>query len=128
MKKLALALLALSTTLFAHEKEISLSEIHEALAPINEMSSLVIKVNPGDVLPIHFRMSGDVLQLDHTPENGTIKAKEPLYIKIEPSFLFSQDKQEWKSFESYFTGMLGVSVGQEALPSGEIFLDLNKRH
>ena len=127
MKKLTLTLLALTTTIFAHEKEIALSEIHEALAPMNDMSSLIIKVNPGDVLPIHFQMSGNVLQLEHTPENGTIKAREPLYIKIEPFFLFSQDKKEWKSFESYFTGILGVSVGSKSLPSGEIFLDLNRR-
>ncbi|WP_316356269.1 hypothetical protein [Candidatus Neptunichlamydia sp. REUL1] len=74
----------------------------------------------------------DLFFMDHSHwaflhGKNVLNAKEPLYIKIEPSFLFSQDKQEWKSFESYFTGMLGVSVGSEALPSGEIFLDLNKR-
>ncbi len=127
MKKIAFALLALTTTLMAQEKEISLAEIHEALSPMEDITSLIIKVNPGDALPIQFRMSGDVLQLEHAPENGAIRAKETLYIKIEPSFLFSQDKEEWKPFESYFTGMLGVSVGSDGLTSGEIHVDLNKR-
>lgn len=127
MKKLLLTLLAVGTTAFAHDKELNLSEIHEVLSDMEQISSVIIKINPGDELPLRFSLSGDVLKLEHTPENGTLKAIEPLYIKVEPSFLFSQDKKEWKSFESYFTGMLGVSVGKEASPTGEIFLNLQKR-
>ncbi|MCB1111023.1 MAG: hypothetical protein KDK64_08570 [Chlamydiia bacterium] len=127
MKKLIFALLATATTVMAHEKEISFSELHEFLPTVNEITSVVIKVNPGDELPLQFSLSGDLLKLEHTPENGTLKALEPLYIKLEPSFLFSQDKKDWKSFESFFTGMLGVSVGKEASTTGEIFLELKKR-
>ncbi len=123
MKYLILSLLALTATSFAVERELSLSEIGEVFGEMNEATSFVIKVNPGDTLPLNFRMSGDVFGLESPPENGRIKALQPLYVKVEPSFLFSTDKEEWKPFESFFTGRLGASVGS----SGEIALDLQKR-
>lgn len=127
MKALILSLLILSTVSFAAEKEVSLSEIGRVFSELSNATSFIVKVNPGDELPLSFRMSGDVLGLENLPENGTIKALQPLYIKVEPSFLFSTDKKEWKPFESFFTGQLGVSIGSNQLTSGEIYLDLQKR-
>ena len=127
MKQLAILFLSLSALTFAQEKEVPLSEVHEILDPLNDATSFIIKVEKGDELPIHFRMSGDVLDLGMSSVDGTIKAKEPLYIKIEPSFLFSEDKESWKPFETYFTGELGASLSGEIAPLGEFFLRLNKR-
>ncbi|QVL56738.1 MAG: hypothetical protein KFB93_04965 [Simkaniaceae bacterium] len=127
MKTLILSLLTLSAASFATEKEVSLNEIGHALSQLNDATSFIVKVAPGDELPLNFRMSGDVLGLENPPENGKIKALQPLYVKVEPSFLFSTDKKEWKSFESFFTGQLGVSVGSNELSTGEIYLDLQKR-
>lgn len=127
MKYLTLSLIALATSCFAHEKELSLRDIGDALSSVNELSSIIVKINPGDELPFQFRLSGDVLQLENAPEHGRIKAIQPLYIKVEPQFLFSQNKKDWKSFESFFTGELGVSAGTKDNLSGEIHLDLHKR-
>ncbi|MCP5504332.1 MAG: hypothetical protein H7A41_04175 [Chlamydiales bacterium] len=127
MKTLILSLIALTATSFANEKEVSLQEIGHAFSELSEATSFIVKVSPGDELPLNFRMSGDVLSLENPPENGKIKALQPLYVKVEPSFYFSTDKKEWKSFESFFTGQLGVSLGSNQSASGEIYLDLQKR-
>ena len=127
MKILILSLLALSTAAFATEKEVSLREIGPAFSELTQATSFIIKIDPGDELPLSFRMSGDVLGLENPPENGKIKALQPLYVKVEPSFSFSTDKKEWKSFDSFFTGQLGVSIGSNESSSAEIYLDLKKR-
>lgn len=127
MKTLLMSLLTFAAVGFSHEKEIPLSEIGSALQSLNETSSFVVKINPGDVLPLDFHMSGNVLGLENPPQNGAIKALQPLYLKVEPNFLFSADKKEWKSFESFFTGQLGVTVGSHGNPNGEISFRLDKR-
>jgi len=127
MKGLILSLLALTATTFANEKEISLQEVGQAFSELTDATSFIVKVSPGDELPLNFRMSGDVLSFENPPENGKIKALQPLYVKVEPNFYFSKDKKEWKSFESFFTGQLGVSLGSNQSASGEIYLDLQKR-
>ncbi|MCB1107052.1 MAG: hypothetical protein KDK76_03035 [Chlamydiia bacterium] len=127
MKKFALTLITLSTSLFAQEKELSLSELSEIGSTLSDITSLVIKINPGDTLPINFHLSGDVFEIENGGESKMVRAKEPLYIKLEPQFLFSTDKKEWKPFESYFTGTASVSIGKDGTSEGGISLDLNKR-
>jgi|GEM_PF-5366121 hypothetical protein len=127
MKTLFLSLLTFAAIGFAQEKEVPLSDIGEAFQRMNEATSFVVKINPGDVLPLNFHISGGVLKLENPPENGVIKALQPLYVKIEPNFLFSTDKKEWKSFESFFTGEFGVAVGSHGNPNGEISFRLEKR-
>lgn len=127
MKTLLFGLLTLAAAGFAHEREVSLSEVGEAFHLFNEASSFVVKVKPGDTLPLNFAMSGDVLRLENAPQNTAVKALQPMYVKIEPNFLFSTDKKEWKSFESFFTGQLNASVGSNGESSGEISLTLKKR-
>ena len=127
MKGLILSLIALTATTFANEKEVSLQEIGQAFSELTNATSFIVKVYPGDKLPLNFRMSGDVLSLENPPENGKIKALQPLYVKVDPNFYFSTDKKEWKSFESFFTGQLGVYLGSNQSTTGEIYLDLQKR-
>lgn len=127
MKTLFLSLLTFAAVGFSQEKEIQLSEIGEAFNTMNEATSFVVKINPGDVLPLGFRVSGDVLGLENPPENGVIKALQPLYVKVVPTFLFSKDKKDWKNFESFFTGELGVSVGANGSPNGEVYFRIERR-
>lgn len=123
MKTLFLSLLTFTAIGFAQEKEISLSEIGEAFQTMSEATSFVVKINPGDTLPLNFQLSGGVLGFENPPQNGAIKALQPMYVKIEPNFLFSTDKKEWKGFESFFTGQLKAAVGA----NGEISLNLQRR-
>ena len=127
MKKFIPLFLLLSSLAFTHEKEVSLSEVQDILNPINDATSFIIKINKGDELPIHFKMSGDAFDFGVSSLNASLKAKEVLYIKIEPSFLFSDDKKNWKSLESYFTGELGAKICGENAPEGEFSLNLNRR-
>lgn len=127
MKALLLGLTAITACCFAQDKEVSLNELGDILPAVQEYSSLVLRVNPGDTLPIHFDVGGTVLALEGAESGGRIVAKEPLYIKIEPSFLFSQDKKEWKPFETFFTGMVGASLTSTGETAGALSLQLNKR-
>ena len=128
MKRLIFCLLlAIAAVGFAEGKEISIHEIGHAFSELENISGFTVKIMPGDELPLSFQMSGDVLSLETPPENGKIKALQPLYVKVEPSFYFSTDKREWKPFESFFTGQLGVSIASNQDASGEISLDLKKK-
>ena len=93
------------------------------------MSEIVLKIDVGDEIPLEFCLGGDMISLKNKVENGLITALKPLYIKVEPNFLFSKDKKDWHSFETFFTGNLSVSLSSEESlnPSGKISFELNKR-
>lgn len=123
MKTLLFGLITFATVGFSHEKEIPLSDVGAAFQAMSDATSFVVKVNPGDTLPLNFHLSGDILGFENPPQGGAIKALQPLYVKIEPNFLFSTDKNEWKTFESFFTGQLGAAIGE----NGEVSLNLQRR-
>ncbi len=128
MKHFILGFLALTACCFASEKEISLAEAGESYFPLFGAFDHVVKINPGDEVPFTCKVEGDVLALEDFPETGKVKARMPLYMKIQPIFLFSTDKENWESFEGFFTGRVGVSLGANGeIPFSEFYAEVNKR-
>ena len=104
-----------------------LAKLPGVLADMNE---LVLRIDEGDEIPVEFMLGGDMISLKQSPENGLVTALQTFYIKIDPQFLFSKDRDEWHSFDNFFTGNLGVSLNasdESPDPSGKISFILDKR-
>ena len=126
-KVLLTSILGIALPLISMAQEVSLQEIGPLLS---EISEIVLKIEAGDELPLEFNIGGDIISLKSNPENGVITALQPLYIKVEPNFLFSMDNKKWHSFETLFTGNLSVSVpssDENLNPSGKISFEVYER-
>jgi hypothetical protein len=82
-------------------------EVEQEIETVN----CIVHIQKGDVIPLSFDLSGEVLSFKEKPGNGEILALKSFFVKIKNGeFSFSHDKEAWKSFEKFFGGKLYVGL------------------
>ena len=94
---------------------IRLSEITEEMIQdffTGKRSQWVLECPEGSVLPFHFSVKGEFLAVEDTWSE--VKVLKNCFIKrLNDKFLFSTDLQQWKEFQNFFSGKIGVALNLE---------------
>lgn len=114
-----LTALLLQGSLFS-EQVIKIGELTPAmLEPIKEgeASDLAIEFTAGTLLPMHFFLTGDMVELQQTETcSPLLEIKRTFYAKPAGNdLLFSLDLNQWGPFQEIFTGFFGFSFGPDRL-------------
>src|SRR4029077_21026346 len=90
-------------------------------------SEFILECTEGAILPFKLSFQGDFFALADDEVSLAIKILKTCYIKcIDETFFFSTDLQNWKGFQEFFTGMMGVSLDvNENIPTVGLNIELN---
>ncbi len=65
----------------------------------------------GETLPIHFRASGNLVEVDSSPQ--TLKFMRDIFVRAtKTSVAFSTDQQNWRPFSQLFRGDFDLRIEQ----------------
>lgn len=109
---------------------VSLSEVNQETIEsfFAGESKFILECTRGFRLPLKFLVNSEFLAVksETSPEIEILKTCYLWYVDGE--FLFSTDLEEWKNFQEFFTGNLGISLNlEEEKPVFQLNLDLNQR-
>lgn len=94
-----------------------------------KIPQFVLECSEGSVLPFNLSLKGEFLALEIEDTYSKVKVLKTCFIKrLEDTFLFSIDLQNWKDFQEFFTGVIGVSLSvEEGTPTVGFNIELNQR-
>lgn len=113
------ALVLFGGVLFGEEiSPLSEYTLDDTTLPLYQMErgkiNYIIHIKEGDVIPIQFNLSGDILTFKEQPHGGEIIALQSCFIKhVNGEFSFSLDKVIWKSFNDFIGGEIKASIGAD---------------
>ena len=89
----------------------------------------ILQCTKGESFPLRFILKSEWLSLEVNPVPLTATVLKTCFIKcIEGTLFFSIDLKDWKSFEKFFTGMVGASLSiDEGLVEMGLNIELNQR-
>jgi hypothetical protein len=92
-----------------------------------KLPHLILECSEGTTLPLNILLSGQYLELESTElPPYTLKIVKTCYLKfIEEDVVFSSDLKEWKNFQQFFTGTIGLSL--ENRTALNLNIELNQR-
>lgn len=115
MKKTALCLLTLATLCLSAETQphVLLQDLtNEELSSMmqGEHPELTLELSKGSLLPIHFFLNGDLVELKDAPSR-TVELQQTFYAHVTKEGLWlSSDQLIWKPFLEFITGTLSVQL------------------
>lgn len=88
----------------------------------------IVECPEGSMIPINIYIKGDFLDQESAPTLN-LKIRKTCYIKnFQSSLLFSLDKANWRDFQEFFTGSLGVFLSHTSeCAEWGLSLELNQR-
>ncbi len=122
MKKMIVSILIPSlmslSTIFAHDQDVmGLSDLTQQQIEsftLGKMPGAILECREGEVFPFQFNLVSEFLELSPQEDtHQTIQIMKTVYIKYDSEkeqYLFSPDMLDWKEFQEFFTGQIGVSL------------------
>lgn len=92
--------------------------------------NIILECSQGMALPFRLNVGGEFLSLKQ-PENKPyqLEVVKTFYTICldEDLFLFSNDLEDWREFEDFFTGLVGITLNEGDVQGININVELNKR-
>jgi len=89
----------------------------------------ILECTEGSNLPLYLSLKGEFLALEGEAPSIKIRVLKTCFIKCQKeSFFFSSDLENWKEFDEFFTGEVGVCLNiEDETPVARLNIDLNQR-